>query len=61
MVVFEDSMSVTLALKAADEQLVVEWRVPESDGPIGLKGKRVVGKYVKYNCHNRVTLQYTII
>lgn len=43
MVVFVDSMSVTLALKAADEQLVVEWRVPESDGPIGVKGKCVIG------------------
>ena len=48
MVVFGDPMGVALALKAAEEQLVVEWRVPESEEPIGVKGRWMRGRHSEH-------------
>ena len=39
MVVFDGAESVQAALRASKSRSVVEWSLPESDEPIGVKGE----------------------
>ena len=39
MVVFDEAESVRVALRATKSRSVVEWSLPESEEPMGVKGE----------------------